>query len=211
MLSFLSGLANLITGDIKAIVKWITKALAAVYSYLDKEFTAAWNEAVQAANYALELYRSAIAFAQSILTYAQYIVTVTIPGIIHWASNALDTLTKYAQDVYNWAAKQVDQLAHVIASGLDDLRSWVVSNIYRPLYDSLSGALHWIAHEGSTAYTLVTHPDKLASILAEYVWSQWAVLMKRYGRQIGRWLIADLVHLAGPLIDVLEEIIAGIL
>lgn len=211
MLSFLSGLVNLITGDIKSVVKWITKALAAVYSYLDKEFTAAWNEALKVADYALELYKSAVAFAQSVLTYAVYIATVTIPGIIHWASNALGTLTKYAQDIYNWAARQVDQLAHAIASGINDLRSWVISSIYRPLYNGLSGALHWIAHEGSVAYTLVTHPDKMAAILSEYVWSQWPVLMKRYGRKIGRWLIADLIHLAGPLIDALEEIIAGIL
>lgn len=211
MLSFLSSLASLITGDIKAIVKWITKALSAVYSYLDKEFTAAWNEAVKAADYALELYHSAVAFAQSILTYAQYIAGIIIPGVIHWATSALDTLTRYAQNVYNWAAREVDNLGHLISSGLDQLRSWVVNSVWKPLYNNLSGALHWIEHEGSIAYNLVTHPDKLASLLAEYVWSQWSGLMKRYGRQIGRWLIADLIHMAGPLIDALEEIIAGIL
>lgn len=211
MLSWLSNLWRQITGDINAVVKWITGAIAAVYSFIQREFDAAYHAALDAWNFADSLFRQAWAYIVSVYHYAVAIVDVVIHNVIVWVQRIWNDLYSYAHGVYETLVSWVDFLKHAIAVGLDDLRRFVINDVWNPLYHGLTDALRWITHEGAYVYYLLTHPDKLVALIGHYLWAAWIQLLKTYGRIIGQWLLHSMRDLAGPFLDILETILSGIL
>ena len=211
MFNWLSNLWHIITGDIKAVIRWITTAITAVYSFIDRQIHALWSGLALLSRYLSELEKAAWNYISQLWTYARWIVEVVIAGVIHWADAAINFVLKYAQGVWQILVASFDYLKNLILRLINDAITWVIRNIYDPLVKWLTDAWHWITHEGAFVYYLLTHLDKLASLLAGWLWHEWLNLFGRYGRTVARWLISHMLGLAKPLIDVLETIVAAIL
>lgn len=211
MLNAIAALASAITGDITSVVKWVLKLVQSIYSYFDRQLSALGNDLSDIARSASNLFHQAWNFAVSVYQFALSIADVIIPGVIRWAQNALTDLSNFATSIVRWASSELDSLGKLITSVDHAITSWVVRDIWNPLYTLVSGPIKWIAHEGATAYYLVTHPDKLMSVLSSYLYSAFIDILKRDSRPIGKWLTHVMMSFAGPIADVLEQIISAIL
>lgn len=211
MINWILSIWHQITGDINNVIRWITSTIAAVYSFVNRLFDAAWHAALDAWNYADSLFHQAWAYIAQVYHYAVAIVDVVIHNVIVWVTRIWNDLYSYAHSVYETLVSWADFLRHAIAVGLDDLRSWIINDVWNPLFTSLKDAWNWIAHEGAFVYYLLTHPDKLAALLGRYLWTAYIGLLKTYGKVIGQWLLHSMRGLAGPFFDILEMILSGIL
>lgn len=211
MINWILGIWRQITGDINSVIRWITSTIAAVYSFISREFDAAYHAALDAWNFADSLFKQAWAYIVSVYNFARSIVDVIIHNVIVWVQRIWNDLYNYAHGVYETLVSWVDFLRHAIAVGLDDLRSWVINDVWNPLFNGLRDAINWITHEGAFVYYLLTHPDKLAALLGRYLWSAYLSLLKTFGKVIGQWLLHSMRDLAGPFFDILETILSGII
>lgn len=211
MLSFIAGIGNAITGAINDVKNWILRLIQAVYSFIDGEIDALGREILDVYNEAIALGRSVEQYAVSIYTVLSSVITTGLHDVISWASNALNTLSSIVNAAIHDIEAGLDDVRNRILQAYHDIESWVMQNIWDPLWNFITTAIHWIENEGAFVYDLLTHPDKLVKLIASYIWQEWLTLLKTYAAPIGRWLLHSMIGLAGDLIDVFETIIAALL
>lgn len=211
MINFILGLIHKIFGDINSAVKWMTGAIASVYSYFDRVWHMVESEAIAAWREAVTLFHEAWNFVLQVYNFARAIIDVWGRDLISWIRGIWDDVYGYAKAVYGLLVKWVDYLRNALEAGLHYVEQWVLKNVWEPLYNRVSGILHWITNEGAFVYYLLTHPDKLVALLSKWLWASYLDLLRRYGKVIGHWLVHSLRGLAGPFMTVLEDIISGML
>lgn len=211
MLGLINRILHDLSSGITAIEKWALKLIYAVYSFVNKLF-AELRKAVDNVWTALTNFAKAILkFASQVYTYAKWIVTKLVPSVIHWAEKELLSVAHDIADLGKWAVGWIDRLIKDIASAIKNITNWVIKNIFDPLKTDFLTAWHWITHEGAMIYDLITHPEKLAALLAGYIWDSWLGLFKKYGPQIARWLMRNLPNEAGMIVDAVEKFISNLL
>lgn len=211
MINWILNLWRSITGDIRNVVKWITHAIAAVYSFIDrlvgelgKEISFVWHASEA-------LYRTVWNFVTSVYNLARMIIDVLLRDLTSWITGLWNDVFSYAKSVYQELVGWADFLRNLIYSVGRDIEQWVIRDIWHPLYGDISRSIHWITHEGAYVYNLLTHPEVLAKLLAKWLWAEYLILLRRYGKVIGHWLLHSMPGLAGSLLDILETILSGIL
>ncbi|MGH9436815.1 MAG: hypothetical protein ACRD22_02730 [Terriglobia bacterium] len=209
MLGFISRIYHDIIGDIHAVTAWVLRIIQAVYSYVDNLFRIAER-------YALDVWRALDAFARSVDRYVADVyrtlkgaILIVYHDIIRWATSAFNELRNAFDYLDRTLAKTIDFFTKWITRIYHDITSWVVRDIWDPLYRSVSGALNWIANEGAYIYDLITHPEKLVKLLGSYLWSAWLDLLRGYARPVARWLMHAMMGLAHELTDLIERILAA--
>lgn len=211
MLGIINRILHDLSSGITAVEKWVLKLIHAVYSFVDKLF-AELRKAVDNVWTALTNFAKAIRkFVSQVYTYAKWIVTKLVPSVIRWAEKELLSVAHDIANLGKWAVGWIDRLIKDIASAIKNITNWVIKNIFDPLKTDFLTAWHWITHEGAMIYDLITHPEKLAALLAEYIWDSWLGLFKKHGPQIARWLMRNLPNEAGMLVDAVEKFISNLL
>ena len=211
MLGIINRILHDLSSGITAVEKWALKLIHAVYSFVNKLFTEL-RKAVDNVWTALTNFAKAIRkFVSQVYTYAKWIVTKLVPSVIRWAEKELLSVAHDIANLGKWAVGWIDRLIKDIASAIKNITNWVIKNIFDPLKTDFLTAWHWITHEGAMIYDLITHPEKLAALLAEYIWDSWLGLFKKYGPQIARWLMRNLPNEAGMLVDAVEKFISNLL
>lgn len=210
MLNWLKGLYNGAGGVLSSVEKWIVGALNTVYSYFDNLISQLWTGLQRLANalnnYVYKLEQS----LYSLYTLAQWIITKGIPQLANWALNELGRLRDYARSIYDWAVKQLAYLEAWAQGELNRLLQWVLRNVWDPLWSAITNVIKWIEHEGAFVYYLLTHPDKLAAVLAQYVLSQVMNLGRRFARPFIKWLMHNMVNEIPSVSSIIEDIIASL-
>ena len=209
MLNWLASVVNLITGAIDDIKKWIVRIIQTIYSYFNGLIDALGRELVNVWN---ELYAFITQVEHwAIVTFSTLsnAITTGFHDIISWASAAITDVKNWALDAYHYILNLIDDIYHRLLALWDAIVKWVMQNIWNPLYNLVSGAIHWIENEGAYIWNLITHPDLIVKLLGHYLWISWLDLIKFYGKPIGRWLMHSMLGLAGELADVVETFIAS--
>ena len=210
MFGWLKDLYNGANGVLSTIERWIVGALNAVYSYFSGLVSQLWSGLQNLAN-AIDRYVKYLEQAiYSIYTLAQWIITKGIPQLANWALNELSKLYDYARSVYRWAVSELARLEKWAQGELNKVIQWVIHHIWEPLYNAVTNAIRWIEREGAFVYYLLTHPDKLAALLAQYVLSQWMNLGKRFAKPFVRWLVHNIIAEVPMVANVIEDIIASL-
>jgi len=211
MLGFINRILHDLSSGITAVEKWALKLIYAVYSFVNKLF-AELRKAVDNVWTALTNFAKAILkFVSQVYTYAKWIVIKLVPSVIHWAEKELLSVAHDIANLGKWAVGWIDRLIKDIASAIKNITNWVIQNIFDPLKTDFLTAWHWITHEGAMILYLITHPEKLAALLAGYIWDSWLGLFKKYGPQIARWLMRSLPNEAGMLVDAVEKFLSNLL
>ena len=209
--NILGWLLGTLAGPLLDVVKWINKAFDATFSWvmswvkaLESEFMAglrnAENFATSVETYAISVYR----YAKSIYDY----VTVAFKG---WILALYADLKKYADDAYSYLIGWIGWLKNSLTKLGNDILSWIMTNIWNPLYADIRQAWNWITKYGPLIVALVTDPGKLASYLGKYLWSSWIGLITQYSKPIARWLLHSMLGMTHEIATVVEDIIAGML
>lgn len=211
MLNWLNNLWRQITGDINNVVHWITSAIAAVYSYIVHLFDILAGDIADVARELDSWAKTVWDFIVQVYNYARAIVDVALKDLENWVLSLWNDVLSYAKSVWAQVVKWVDYLLSYIDKVWNDITSWVLKTIWNPLKNLIDGILHWITHEGALVYYYITHPDKLAALLGRYLWDSYLALLKRYGGVMAKWLMHQMLNVAGPFADVLETIMSALL
>jgi hypothetical protein len=210
MFGWLKDLYNGAGGVLTSVEKWLAGAINVVYSYFNNLISQLWSGLQQLAStinrYIGQLEQS----LYSLYTLAQWIITKGIPQLASWAWNELGRLRDYAVHLYDWAASELNRLRAWAVSELNNVIQWVIHHIWNPLWTAITSAIKWIEKEGAYVYYLLTHPDKLAALIGQYVLSQAMNLGKRFAKPFVKWLVHNMIHEIPFLTGIIEDIIASL-
>jgi phage-related protein len=211
MFDLIARISSIITGDINAVKNWIIKLIQSVYSFISRELdllghdiSNVWNDLygfiLTVEHFALNTYN----------TLYGYVVN-GLKSVISWAGNEINKLASWVHTAYETVVGWIDDVRKEIDALSSALVKWVLQHIWDPLYNFVAQALHWIEHEGAYIYDLITHPDKLVTLLGHYLWISWLGLTKAHAKPIAHWFLHTMLSIAGEFADVLETIIAAMM
>lgn len=210
MFSWLKGIYNGTVGALSTVEKWIVGALNTVYSYFSDLISQVWSATQQLVGSLGNLVNKLEDALYSLFNLVQWVVTKGIPDLANWASNELAKLLDYAKGLYNWAVSELGRLENWVIGELAKLVDWALKNIWDPLWSEITSVIRWIEQQGAYVYYLLTHPDVLAQILAQYVLSQWLNLGKRFAKPFIRWLAHNMISEIPTISSIIEDIIASL-
>lgn len=210
MLGWIKSLVNLAIGGLDDLWHKILSVINTIWSNL-------WG-------YVKDLYRSVTQLADDIRKLSDSIsswiartyntftkwVSQQFNDVIKWADNAIKTVEHDVSSVISWASKELDTLGHYAESLFDGLKNWVLNDVWKPLYDDVTGAIGWIAKEGAYIYDLITHPEKLTALLIAYIWKSWLALFKAYAKPLVAFIIAQSRNAIPDVVSVMEDIISSL-
>ena len=211
MFGIINHLRTILANAIDSVDKWVLKLINAAYDYaheLFQEMRVAVNEVNDAL---IGFERNITHYANVVNTFAHWIVTKYVPSVISWARRELTKLGNDVVNVVHDLEKWVVRLGNDIVSAVRNITAWAIKHIYDPLDKAFTSAWHWITHEGAFAYALLTHPERLAAILAGYLWKSWLALIRANSKQIARWLLKAMPGMVGELTDAVESFIHDLL
>jgi hypothetical protein len=210
MLNWLRDIYNGGKGVLSDIEKWLAGAINAVYSYFDSLISQIWTGLQRLANAINSLISKLEQSLYSLYTLTQWIITKAIPQLANWAWTELGRLRDYAIGIYHWAISELARLEAWAQSELNKVIQWVIHHIWDPLWTAITTAIRWIEREGAFVYYLLTHPDKLAAILAQYVLGHWMNLGKRFARPFVRWIVHNTIAEVPTISSIIEDILASL-
>jgi hypothetical protein len=133
----------------------------------------------------------------------------TFNSVIKWADKELAAIRHDAASVLSWAEREFDYVIHYAEHLVDNARSWVINDIWNPLYHDVRVSLDWIGHEGAFVYGLLTHPDKLTELLIAYIWKYWLTLFRTYSKPLIAYMMASWRSVLPDIVSILEDIISS--
>lgn len=210
MFSWLKDIYNGASGPLSTIEKWIMGALSAVYSFFNGLVSQLWHALITLGSELNALGDELSKAVNGLYHLLQWVIDTGLPQLENWALGELNKLREYSIGVYQWAVSEIHRLGVLVLSELNKLGQWVLRNVWDPLWNAVQGVLHWIEHEGAYVYYLLTHPDKLAAILAEWILSQWMSLGRRFAKPFARWLLHNMILDAPFIGSIIEDIISSL-
>lgn len=211
MLGWLQSIWDYVTGSLNDVRNWILSIISAVYSYIGRVINALEGFTQWVYNASIGLFWQAWNFASSVYTFAAWIVTHAIPDVVSWAWRELLRLGRAISDAWSWIISRLDWLVRYVESLVGDAVSWIIHNIWDPLWNHVQGIWKWIWREGAYMLYLLTHPDKLVTVLGGYLWRSWLDLLRRYSGPIGRFMARQMLGATRDIANVLELIISAML
>lgn len=210
MPGWLSGLLGIFTGPLNALWNAVVNVVATVYNWLQQQVDSVYHDVLSAYDYASRLGGYIESFVGQVYNAFVQWVDREFGNVINWASGEIGDVEHYAENVLNWASNAIGAVERWVTGLLNDLRQWVIQDIWSPLARDLSTALTWIGREGAYVYTLLTHPELLAQFLIAYLLSAWLTLTRRYAKPLVAWFLGSWKQFTPDIVSVLEDIISSL-
>lgn len=211
ILSWLDSIWNLFTGPVSQLWHWIIGAFKTIWSYVYRLGGALEHDIVMVSHSMTALARAIESWATTAIDNLYHLTLKWVTDLQHWTGSLINQVSKYSEAVYHWALSEVSNLIHAIENAYADIEHWVIAEIWDPLYRGISGALDWIAQEGAYVYDLLTHPDKLVTLIESYLWSSWLTWLKRLAIPVTAFIVQNFRAVVPDLVSVAEDVIDKVL
>lgn len=200
-------------------VSWLDSAAKAfvhalirgVYSFLHDIFHQQWDAWNAFWNGVMSLYHGAYDLSLNIFRRFRHIYQAIIPWLSHYILWVYHTVVHLAYVLYRDAWKGILYYYHVLLTALNDLKNWVIRDVWDPLFKSLTLAWHWLTHEGAVMWHYFTHLPELAEIL---FWHLVASLERHAwdaGKFLGKFFLSLMVHNIRQFATLIENVIDAVL
>lgn len=210
MFNWLKSIFNGGKGVLTDIEKWLAGAITAVYSFFNNLIDQIWS-ALRILGNSITTFAGWVESGITDLYHLiRWVIDVGIPRVLQWAESELAKLASYLSQLRDWAISQLEKLGQWALSELNKLTQWVLKNVWDPLWNAITGAIRWIEKEGAYVYYLITHPDKLAAVLAQYILSNIMMLGRRFAKPFVRWLLHNMISEIPSISSIIEDIIASL-
>src|SRR5712692_1859202 len=176
------------------IIRWVRDLIHVVWGMLRSIFgnvALAWHDIFAAANW---IWTTSQKFGAAVLGRFFYILHVVLPFIVRWAGRELQWLSTFIVMVWKWGIRETQRIWSALWHAIADVIKWTVVHIYDPLFRSLALAWHWIQHEGTILWFMITHPDKLVDILWDALIAKLEADAWNVGAKVGGFLFALIMH-----------------
>lgn len=127
----------LVGGPLADALSWIILKLASVIDWTTSIIVAIFNGAINALQVGLSWVNAAIGAVHS---WADQIYYWTRDQVIPWLGGLINDVSRFAQAVLAEARAGFSTLWNSIASAVDSVTRWVVSNVWDPLWSWVSNA-----------------------------------------------------------------------
>jgi hypothetical protein len=211
VLGFLKSIWGVFTGGLSDVWHYILTLVSAIYSYIDKVYQ-------QVSGNIVSVYHQLLTFSKQVGQWVTHevsnltnLIDFLVNRLYKWALTAIADLDNYAKDLYRWAFNEFHTVSNWVLGIIDQVRRWVLNDIWNPLYRDVSGAIGWITSKGAYVYDLLTHPDKLVALLAAYLLKAWLSILRTWGKPIARFILLQGKSLIPDLVSVIEDIIHSVL
>jgi phage-related protein len=211
MPGWLTSLIGVITGPFRDLWNKVVSLVTTVYRWVDQWVTVLYNDVTSVYNQLIKFADEVRSFVTGTFATFSRWVTHQFDTVLKWAESRLSAVEKYAGDILAWATREIAAVSKWVTGLITGVEHWVISNIWQPLYNDISGAVNWIEREGAYVYDLVTHPEKLVKLILAYVWLSWLALFTQFAKPIISYILHHLRSNIPDLVSVIEDIIASIL
>lgn len=212
MLNWLKNVLGLATNVIdETIRRWVSDLISGIFGFLHTVFGLvgnAWADMFHAAEW---LYGGILHLGNEVYETLWHILRKVLPDIVRWLDRFINDVWHYAQDVFHWAMQEFARIEHWVLALIDDVRRWVINDIWEPIWDTLAPAWTWITHEGLSLWNLVMHPGDLV----DWIWNHILLKIEREAwnaaRFLGRFFLSLIVHNIKTVAVLFEDILDAIL
>jgi len=201
------GVSN-IGGAIIDFIRDVINGVWGVLNTLHGNVSEAWGDMFAAGYW---LWQQTGKFGEAILTKLYHLYRTIIPAIIRWARRELNALNIFITKVLRWADREFRIVIKFINRVINDVRIWVIRDIYRPLFGSLEKAWHWIFNEGATLWYYLTHLDKFIDLIWDYLLAKIEAEAWNAGKILGKFFLSLFLHNIRRFALLLEDIIMAVM
>lgn len=211
MLNFFKHALGFVFSGLSDLWRNVLSVIHSVYSVLQSSVHWLYHWALNSVNHAIELARAmGRDLANSILFALQW-AEHAISDVESWVDKLVGYLKTTIDDVYHWAINAYLYLEKAISKYVAELYSWMVNNIWNPIWARLTSLESWATKYINYLWNVVTHPQILAEMLIAYLFSFWLQLLAKYAKPVIAYMLGHWKSVIGPLFHVIEDIITSVL
>lgn len=200
-----------ISGLTQKAVDWVNSLIASVMSWVTDAVNAIWRGINNVWHYTSVVWDAAVRFVnETASTIWQWIIHYST-WLGHWILGMVNDLWGYAVSVYKWALNQFDQVWNYIYGAVRDIYAWVNREVYQPLYRLYNGVVSWVSQLFNQVWQYIQHPELLVSLIGGYLVRTGWKYVRQFGAPVTRWIVRNMMGMAGEVFDVIEGIISSIL
>lgn len=199
-ISGIEDLWNKVVSVFQNVVNWVTDLINQAFNDINTVAGWAWNTIQSVEQWAMSMYNAITSWATSMFQ-----------SIVAWTSNLISHIEKSIQDIMTWTAGWINRIYSDVESWLRSLETWVITNIWNPLYGAVTGIIRWVNTYGVWMLYLLTHPEALATLLGQYLLGAWMGISRKFAAPLGRWMLHSLLSISGDIAGMLEDFLSGIL
>jgi hypothetical protein len=211
MLSFLGTIWNEFTGEISKVYHWVLNIIASVYSYVDRLWHILSTDLIHFGEQLRQYADETGKWITQTVSWLLGLIENGLRDVERWALGLLNDLRNYAESVYHWALNELNYIRGWVQTLWDQLYRWVLTNVFDPLDNFIKGIYAWALRYISYMYDLLTHPEKLAALLGKYILDYWLFFARKFAIPVVRWWLHNLKALVPDFVQIMEDILHGIL
>ena len=202
---------NAVAGRIDSTVAgWVRDLITGVYGFLHTIFghvISGWQNLYRDVSDFIDV---SIQHGVHLLLVLGFILRHVIPTLNRLLSDFIRQVFHYAEGVYRFAVRAIDDLRNWSADALRTLQRWVVTDVFDPLLRSLTAAWHWITHEGSLVYHYITHPADLVDLVWDALISKLEAEAWNIAGKLGSFALSLVVRNLSRFVSLLEDILNAV-
>ena len=208
---WITSAGNAISGLGQKAVDWVNSLIASVMSWVTGAINSIWKSIQSTWDDIDNMWNRLVGYIDNLTQTAWNWVTHTASQIYDWALRLINDIWHYIYGLYSWAVSELDKLGRLIERIWSDIVGWVVREIWDPLkrlYDDVKNFIDtWIPR----IWQYIEHPELLVQLIGAFLLRMWLQYVIRFAGVLTRWIVRNMLGMAGEVFDVLETILANIL
>lgn len=208
---WISAAGSGLSGLTQKAVNWVNSLIASVMSWVNDAVNAIWRGITAVWHGITGVWSSTISFVVSTADAIYRWFDHLIHTISDWVLSLVNQLWQFIQGVYTWALNQINALWKYVFQFSRDIYSWVLRNIWDPLYHDYQDAVNWATQQFNQVWQYIEHPEMLASLIGRYLLASGIQLAERFAVPVTRWIVRSMRSMAGEVFDLLESVISSII
>lgn len=208
---WISSAGNAISGLGQKAVDWVNSLIASVMSWVTDAVNSIWGAIQGIWRDAIHTWDLLVGYINNLTQTVWDWITHTASQIYEWALRLINDLWHYIYGFYAWALSQVEWLAGQIAKVFRDIYDWVLREIWDPLYRAYTWIKDFVETWIPRIWQYIEHPELLVQLIWAFIVRMWLQYVIRFGLVFTRWLVHNMMGMAGEVFDILENIMANIL
>lgn len=202
---------NAISGLSQKAIDWVNSLIASVTSWVSSAIDSIWSSITGIWHDIQSVWDQLVGFVNNLWVQLWAGITSLGHTISDWVSRLVNDLWSFINRLYDWASNELGRLGGLIDKVWNDITRWVQTEIWDPLVRAYEDVKTWVTGLFNRVWQYIEHPELLVSLIGGFLLRLWMQYVMRYAMPLARWVVRNMMGLAGPVFDLLESILTNIL
>lgn len=200
-----------IAGISQKVVDWVNSIIASVMSWVTDAINSVWRSINAIWADIQQVWDEAVKIVETMAKTLWDGITFLERTVISYVEFTFSQVWGFAHDVYNWALSEISGFYAQLLSWANNIYQWVLREIYDPLKRAYDGLLNWATGWFNQIWQYIQHPELLVQLIGAFLLRMWLQYVLRFAAVFTRWIVRNMMGMAGEVFDVLENILSNIL